>query len=225
MAEFSDATMRPLLSVQAASGAGGLDLNTATADELDQALPRIGPAKAAAIIAWRDAHGGFTSVDQLGQVDGIGGKTLESLRPYVRVAAPPPPSAGQPADGVTQNANASPGSAAGIATQPLAQGAAAAQPQGLMAQTSTRTTAQPRAWTPEQITAAQQTLASGPININTANAEQLEQITGVGPVLAQRIIAYRHQYGPFRNLRDLRRVKGIGEQTLLKMLPEITVGQ
>ena len=61
-----------------------VDLNTATAGELD-ALPGVGPVTAAAILAWRAANGRFTSVDQLGEVDGIGPARLERLRPLVRV--------------------------------------------------------------------------------------------------------------------------------------------
>jgi competence protein ComEA len=63
---------------------GGLvDLNAATVEELDK-LPGIGPVTAAAIIAWRDANGRFTSIDQLGDVDGIGPARLEKLRDLVR---------------------------------------------------------------------------------------------------------------------------------------------
>jgi competence protein ComEA len=66
-------------------GAGApIDLNTATAEQLD-ALPGVGPVTAAAIVAWRAAHGKFSSVDQLGQVDGIGPARLEKLRALVRV--------------------------------------------------------------------------------------------------------------------------------------------
>jgi competence protein ComEA len=61
-----------------------LNLNTATAQQLD-ALPGVGPVTAAAIVAWRDAHGKFTSIDQLGEVDGIGPARLEKLRALVRV--------------------------------------------------------------------------------------------------------------------------------------------
>lgn len=68
-----------------ASAPGGLvDLNAATVDELDT-LPGIGPVTAAAIVAWRDANGKFTSIDQLGDVDGIGPARLEKLRDLVRV--------------------------------------------------------------------------------------------------------------------------------------------
>jgi competence protein ComEA len=61
-----------------------IDLNTATVEQLDT-LPGVGPVRAAAIVAWRNANGKFTSVDQLGEVDGIGPGRLEKLRPLVRV--------------------------------------------------------------------------------------------------------------------------------------------
>jgi competence protein ComEA len=61
-----------------------VDLNTATVQQLD-ALPGVGPVTAAAIVKWRETHGKFTSVDQLGEVDGIGPARLEKLRALVRV--------------------------------------------------------------------------------------------------------------------------------------------
>jgi competence protein ComEA len=61
-----------------------VDLNTATVEQLD-ALPGVGPVTAAAIVAWRDANGKFSSVDQLGDVDGIGPARLDKLRALVRV--------------------------------------------------------------------------------------------------------------------------------------------
>ncbi len=61
-----------------------VNLNTATEGELDT-LPEVGPVTAASILAWRDQHGGFTSVDELLEVDGIGEVTLGKLAPYVTV--------------------------------------------------------------------------------------------------------------------------------------------
>ena len=63
---------------------GPVDLNTATADQLD-ALPGVGPATAAAILAYRSEHGRFAAVDDLLEVRGIGDAKLEQLRPMVTV--------------------------------------------------------------------------------------------------------------------------------------------
>lgn len=59
-----------------------IDLNAADTYDLDR-LPGIGPAKAEAILAYREEHGPFQSVDDLLSVSGIGEVTLENLRPYV----------------------------------------------------------------------------------------------------------------------------------------------
>lgn len=75
-------TLTPAGSAQ--KGSAPVNINTATAEEL-QTLPRIGPAMAQRIIAWREAHGGFRSVDELDAVPGIGPSMLENLRPLVTV--------------------------------------------------------------------------------------------------------------------------------------------
>jgi competence protein ComEA len=61
-----------------------VDLNTADEVQLE-ALPEVGPVTAASILAWRDAHGGFTSVDELLEIDGIGEATLAKIAPHVTV--------------------------------------------------------------------------------------------------------------------------------------------
>jgi competence protein ComEA len=65
--------------------AGGLvDLNTADAAALD-ALPGVGPVLSQRILDWRTAHGRFSSVDELGEVSGIGVKLLAQIGPKVKV--------------------------------------------------------------------------------------------------------------------------------------------
>jgi competence protein ComEA len=61
-----------------------LNLNTATLEQLDE-LDGIGPATAQSILDYREEHGGFGSVEELGQVPGIGDVRLASLREQVRV--------------------------------------------------------------------------------------------------------------------------------------------
>lgn len=75
---------------------------------------------------------------------------------------------------------------------------------------------------PDQSTGTK-TPASGKININSADSDQLQTITGVGPVTAQKIIDYRTQNGAFRRIEDLTNVSGIGEKTFEKMKDQICV--
>lgn len=81
------ATAGPSGSVPGQTGAP-VDLNSATLDQLD-ALPGIGPVLAQRILDWRTQHGRFTSVEELGEVSGIGEATLGDLRELVTVGATP----------------------------------------------------------------------------------------------------------------------------------------
>ena len=64
---------------------------------------------------------------------------------------------------------------------------------------------------------------AAPLNINTATVEQLETLSGIGPVLAERIVAEREENGLFSSVEDLKRVSGIGDKTLEEIRGEITV--
>jgi competence protein ComEA len=65
--------------------------------------------------------------------------------------------------------------------------------------------------------------SAGPVNLNTASAAQLQELPGVGPVLAQRIVDYRERHGGFRSVDELREVTGIGEATFAELQPLVTV--
>lgn len=62
-----------------------------------------------------------------------------------------------------------------------------------------------------------------PINVNTAIQAELERLPGVGPVIARAIIARREAVGPFQRPEDLKDVNGIGDRTLQKLLPYVTI--
>ncbi|NEH10875.1 ComEA family DNA-binding protein [Bifidobacterium saimiriisciurei] len=66
--------------------------------------------------------------------------------------------------------------------------------------------------------------ASGLIDLNTATAEQLDTINGIGPVTAQRILDHRARNGRFTSVDELLDVQGIGSKTLEKIRPYVTVG-
>lgn len=72
-------------------------------------------------------------------------------------------------------------------------------------------------------TAAEETI-SFPVNINTADADTLTALPGIGRVLAERIVAYRQQNGPFRAIEEITNVEGIGEKKAEAIFELIAVG-
>jgi len=88
-APASDAALRALRQAQP------LDLNRAGAADLEL-LPGVGPALAQRIVRHREQHGAFTHIEALGQVRGIGPKTLARLRPLIAIASDPVPARASP---------------------------------------------------------------------------------------------------------------------------------
>lgn len=64
-----------------------------------------------------------------------------------------------------------------------------------------------------------------PININTANAEELQQVPGIGPATAEKILQMRKSYGAFKSVDDLLSIRGIGKKRLEKMRKYLTVSK
>lgn len=80
--ESSTEAMSSTAETAATQQGAKLDLNKATAEEL-MTLPGIGEVLAGRIVAYREAHGGFSSIDELAQVEGIGEKRIDAIRDYV----------------------------------------------------------------------------------------------------------------------------------------------
>jgi competence protein ComEA len=173
-----------------------IDPNTADVDEL-QRLPRVGPSLAARIIAHREANGPFASLADLDAVPGIGPALLEGITPHVTL--PPAPAA------PTTSAPARIG-----ATVPAPASAPASVPRADQPGAGSR--------------AATSAPAAGPVDINTATAEELKRLPGVGPVIAERIVAWRRENGPFRTVADLQKVPGIGPSKARQMGPHVRFG-
>lgn len=76
----------PEVALPTPNDSGIVYVNTATVEELEQ-LPRIGPALAERIVAYREANGPFSALDDLGNVSGIGPAILEEIAPYVSFEA------------------------------------------------------------------------------------------------------------------------------------------
>lgn len=116
-------------------------------------------------------------------------------------------------------------SAASPLAQPMVQAGALPQP-GTRARRST----QPLVAPDGTVLPASAHASSGPkpplttpISLNSATLEQLEQLPGVGPSTAQRILDYRKEHGPFTDLTELQSVHGIGAKTYERLAPHLTL--
>ena len=63
-----------------------------------------------------------------------------------------------------------------------------------------------------------------PLDLNTATAEELTMLPGIGQVLAERVVAYRQEQGPFESVAQLGNVEGIGDKKLEAILEFVTIG-
>ena len=74
---------------------------------------------------------------------------------------------------------------------------------------------------PPQAAQKSQVTPLRPVNINTASAQELQLIPGIGGTLAERIIQYRSENGPFKDAESLTAVRGIGDKSFAKLRPWI----
>lgn len=175
---------RPTQLEQQAALSPRLDLNRADHAQLRQ-LPQVGDSLASRIEEYRRTNGGFRSVDELQNVEGIGPTRMYALRHLVTVSI----------DGPAEAAPAKPSAVRRVSYKKTTS--------------ATKTTRRKKG----------EGLA-GLIDINSATEQELRQLPGIGPTLAQRIIEAR----PFPSVGDLKRVRGIKDKMLNKLRPYITIG-
>ena len=182
-----------------------VDVDRAPADELRR-LPRVGPALARRIVEEREARGPFGSLESLRRVTGVGPRLLRDLASHVTF------------DGVVPAAT-SPGSAPGApagagALQPL-QPASSGSPSAVV----WVATSAP----PARSAAPRASGCARPPDLNHATVAELLCLPGIGPALAERLVAERAAHGPFRDIADLARVKGLGAVRIERLKGSVTI--
>jgi competence protein ComEA len=140
-----------------------IDINKATAEELAENLPGVGPVTAKKIVDGRP----YTNIDGLTKA-GVPARTIEAIRPLVTFSTPAP--AATKTKGMTKTKGATPA-------------------------------------------------APGLVNLNTATPAELQELPGVGPVVAQAIVAGR----PYKSVDDLEKVRGLGAARIEALRDRVTV--
>lgn len=214
-----------------------VDMNTASVDELRR-IPRIGPTTAEKIFKYRQEHGPFRSFADLDAISGIGPSIIAVLPKYARLSGTESmpvetaPVAGAKIDPNTATAEQLqeiPGVGPAMAEK-IISGRPYASVDDLknvpgigeakFAQMAPLMAIQGK---PAPRPASSATTAAALINLNTATAEQLGTISGIGPATAAAIIAYRNANGPFRSVEDLDNVPRIGPALIAKIRDKVTV--
>jgi len=73
--------------------------------------------------------------------------------------------------------------------------------------------------------ASAQVKGQGSVDVNAASEEELVNVPGIGKSLARRIVEFREKNGPYRQIEDLLKIQGIGEKSLQKLRPYLSVGK
>lgn len=173
-----------------------VDPNRAGEVELDR-LPGIGEVTARAVVESREREGPFVSADDLTRVRGIGPATVEKIRPLLDLSRGAP---------VGRR-----GTVGGRRPERGAGGAGGAEPGGTrLAGGGARAGPVAGGGAP-----------AAPVDLNRATSTELQTLPGIGPALAERILA-RRRARPFRTVEELLEVKGIGPATLERIRARVS---
>jgi len=178
-----------------------ININTAELEEL-QSITGVGPTIGQRIIDYRNVVGLFKMIEEIKNVQGVGDITYEKMKDQITVGDVP--------EDIIEEESPSAPTVPSEPVEPVSE-----EPFPIV-EPEPEEEEQPVPEPP-----APEVLAK--ININTADYEELQEITGVGPVIAQRIIDYRNENSLFLNIEELKNVKGIGDVSFEKMRDEITI--
>jgi competence protein ComEA len=199
-----------------------IDVNSADLKTLET-LPGIGSTTAQRIIDGRP----YQSLDDLGKVKGLSQKKLNAIKDQITFSSPAHTSSTttnavksakkskkSKSTTTSQESSTTPASSAQASVPPPAPAATTSS----SGSSSTRYNNSSSSSSGSSSTSSVKLAPGEKININTASAEELDRLPGIGKTKAQAIIDYRTQNGSFQNLEDIQKVKGIksGEYAKLK---------
>jgi competence protein ComEA len=186
-----------------------VDVNTADVKTLET-LPGIGPTLANRIVEGRP----YKSIDDLTKVKGLSQSKVNAIKDKITVGT----SASTTKKSTSKSAKKS-SATTGAATTSTDETPTTS--------TSTKKTSAKDQTTSKPVSPTGSSSGKLPagqtVNINTATAEELDALPGIGPTKAQAIIDYRNQNGPFKSIEDIENVKGIKEGEFGKIKDMIRV--
>jgi competence protein ComEA len=192
-----------------------VDVNSANLKTLET-LPGVSPALAKTIVSGRP----YRNLSDLAQVKGMGQKKANALKGHVTFGHASGAKSTKKTHAKTHAKSSN--SSTGSSTTPSPTGISSS-PEPTEKLSSSGPTERSSSSEPS---ASSGNLAPGQtVDINTASAEELDKLPGIGPSKAQAIVDYRNEHGDFKSVEDIKNVQGIKEGTFSKIKDYITVGR
>ncbi len=185
---------------------GAVNVNTADLATLET-LPGVGAATAQHIVDGRP----YGSLTDLEKVKGLGKTKVEAMKDQITFGSTSASTSSK------KKSKSSSSTAASGTSSSSSSSTTASEPQTTRNESSSTLTPTGRSSSSSKLAAGET------ININTANAEDLDKLYGIGPTKAQAIIDYRNEHGPFQSTEDIMKVSGIKEGEFDKIKDNITV--
>src|SRR5580765_1298275 len=182
-----------------------VDVNSADVETL-QSLPGIGPTLADRIVAGRP----YKNADDLAKVKGLSKSKIDAIQDQIKFGSTSKKSTTKSSKKTTTPETSSTDTSTSSQSKSSSKSTTAGD-------SSSSKTVSPTGSSSGKLAAGQT------VNINTATAEQLDALPGIGPTKAQAIIDYRNEHGRFNSIEDIQNVKGIKEGEFSKIKDSIRV--